>query len=91
MGVAGRGGIIRNDRGEWLAGFSRNIGIASSFIAELWALRDGLQLCKNLNLLSFDIQIDAKAVVELLTNPSYSKNVAIPLVDDCRQMIYQLT
>ena len=31
---AGCGGLIRNDQGNWLMGFSRNIGQANSFMAE---------------------------------------------------------
>ena len=83
-GRAGCGGIIQNDRGEWLGGFSRCIGITTSFIAELWALRDGLSLCHNMHLQAIDIQIDAKAVVEIMGDPSYSNWVVMPIIDDCR-------
>ena len=48
--TTGCGGLIRNDQGNWLVGFSRNIGLANSFMAETWALRDGLMLCLQLNL-----------------------------------------
>ena len=34
-GLAGRGGILRNEHGEWIKGFSRNIGRATSFAAKL--------------------------------------------------------
>ena len=60
-GRAGCGGIIRNDRGDWLGGFSRCIRVTTSFIAELWALCDGLNLCHNMHLQAVDIQIDAKS------------------------------
>ena len=59
---AGGGGIIRDVPGRWIAGFSRNIGLSTSFMAELWALRDGLILCNNLNFSAVEIQIDAKTV-----------------------------
>lgn len=32
-----------------------------------------------------------KAVVELLSKSSYFNNAVVPLVDDCRQMLSQLT
>lgn len=71
-----------------MARFSRNIGYATSFIAKLlWALRDGLNLCKNLNLLSVKIDIDAKAIIDLLVSSSDANKNAFLLVDDCRQMI----
>ena len=72
LGRAGYGGTIRNDRGEWLGGFSRCIGVTASFIAELCALCVGLNLCHNMHLQAIDIQIDAKAVVDIMGDPSYS-------------------
>ena len=88
-GGASCGGIIRNDRGEWLDGFSRCIRVTTSFIAELWALRDGLNLYHNMHLQAIDIQIDAKAVVEIMGDPSYSNQIVMPIIDDCRQLISQ--
>ena len=32
---AGGGGLIRDDQGNWVAGFSRNIGFSTSFMAKL--------------------------------------------------------
>ena len=62
-GRARCGGLIRNERGEWLGGFSRSIGCADSFMAELWGLRDGLTLYIDLHLNVVDVQLNAKAVV----------------------------
>ena len=45
LGSVGGGGLIRDDRGNWVMGFTRKIENANSFIAEIWALRDGLLLC----------------------------------------------
>ena len=70
-GRAGCGGIIRNDHGDWIGGFSRSIGFTTSFIAELWALRDGLTFYNNLHFNAVNIEIDVKAIVDLLTNPLY--------------------
>ena len=36
-----------------------------------------------------DIQIDAKAVVDIIRDPYYSNRVVMPIVDDCRQLISQ--
>ena len=45
-GLAGGGGLLQDENGSWVEGFARKIGVASSFTAELWALRDGLPLCR---------------------------------------------
>ena len=42
LGMAGCGGVVRNEEGQWVAGFSNRIGITSSFAAEVWGLREGL-------------------------------------------------
>ena len=42
LGMAGCGGMIRDDCGCWIAGFSRRIGITNSFVAECGGLRMGL-------------------------------------------------
>ena len=44
LGKARRGGLIRDSMGNWIKGFSRSVGFATSIIAEFWALRDGLLL-----------------------------------------------
>ena len=61
-----------------------------SFIAELWGLRDGLMLCKNMNLNAVNVQLDAMAVVQLLISPTITNLSVLPLIDDCRQLISQI-
>ena len=89
-GRAGCSGLIRNERGKWLGGFSRSVGCADSFMAELWGLRDGLTLCIDLHLTAMDVQLDAKAVVQLLSNSSSANFCAVPLLDDCRNLVSQI-
>ena len=50
--------------GEWVFGFSRAIGIATSVEAELWSLCDGLKICNSLNLQAVEIGLDAKVVMD---------------------------
>ena len=64
-GVAGGGGLIRDDRGDWIVGY-RKISKTNSFLAETWALRDGLLLCIQLNLNAVMVELDAKALVDAL-------------------------
>lgn len=63
-GLASCGGIVRDEHGNWVAGFSRKIGITSSFMVELWGLKDRLTLCNNLNISSLVVELDAKAIVD---------------------------
>ena len=47
-GVVGGGGLIRDHNDDWIARFSRALGSTNSIIVELWALKDGLTLAKEL-------------------------------------------
>ncbi|KAK9997522.1 hypothetical protein SO802_022208 [Lithocarpus litseifolius] len=67
-------------------GFSRHIGSTSSFIVELWGLREGLLLCCNLNIESLVVDLDAQAMVDVLKNNAYANNVISPILDDCRHL-----
>ncbi|KAL0007450.1 hypothetical protein SO802_008952 [Lithocarpus litseifolius] len=87
LGLAGGGGLIRDEAGRWVVGFSRKLGKVNSFLAELWALRDGLLLCHQMNTTALIVEVDAKVVVEALTNPSYSNTIVSGLFDDCRQIL----
>ena len=87
IGLASCGGIVRDERGWWVNGFSKQIGITNNFEAELWGLREGLLLCCNLNISHLELELDAKAVVEVLSNPFYVNNVISPILDDCRLLV----
>lgn len=49
-GKAGGGGVIRDSFRKWVKGFSRSIGVATSVMAECWAIRDRLTLANQLRI-----------------------------------------
>ena len=76
LSVVGYGGVVRDDRGRWVARFTRRIGLTSSFVAKLWVLRDGLMMCCNLNISSLlVVELDAKVIVDVLCKSDYVNNV----------------
>ncbi|KAK9990593.1 hypothetical protein SO802_025578 [Lithocarpus litseifolius] len=89
-GTAGGGGLIRDDRGNWIMGFTRKIGKANCFLAEMWALRDGLLLCNELNLNAVMVELDAKALVDALKNPLIANTIVSPLFDDYKRLATQI-
>ena len=68
LGNAGGGGLIRDEQGQWVAGFTRKIGKTNSFMVKAWALRDGLVLCNQMKVSKVIVESDAKAVVDALNN-----------------------
>ena len=95
--LAGYERVIRDDCGRWIKGFSKRIGITSSFVADLWGLREGhkaelwgllegLMLCCTLNISSL-VELDAKAIMDVLSNSSYANNIISPILDDCKLLV----
>ena len=68
----------------------RNIGVATSIVAEIWALRDGLMLVVQLGITQLFAELDAQVIVNLVlakkkpSNGSYS-----PLLNNCRYLLGQ--
>ena len=80
--MASGGGLIRNEKGEWVKGFARAIGTTTSVAFELWALRDGIRLCIALKLPVVMIELDSKLVVDLLKKDLNNPNDNDVLVAD---------
>lgn len=89
-GIVGGGALIRDELGQWITGFSRRIGTASSFLAGLWALHDGLKICTARNFEAVVVELDARAVIDIVSNLNSSNLDVCSLVDDCRLLIVQV-
>ena len=89
-GAAGGGGIIRNDVGIWVKAFVRNIGNTTSFLVELWALRDGLQMCQQMHINALEVELDAKVISDLMNNSRSPNATNYAIVADCRALISQI-
>ena len=91
FGMAGGGGLIRDGNGDWVIGFARKIGTTTSFMAELWALRDGLLLCLQIQAQAVCVELDAKAIVDAFNMQSYFNTVISSIMDDCRHLAAQIS
>ena len=87
VGPAGAGGVIRNDRGEWVAGFSAYLGHCTTMAAELKALQRGLNCARQLGVNRLEVRVDSKIVVELMTGRHTEQPKYHFLVRRCKQMI----
>ena len=84
LSIAGGGGLIHDEEGKWITGFASKIGLTTSFIAELWALRDGFNVCLNYNFAAVEVELDTKAIVEANANPYYINVFVSALMEDCK-------
>ena len=84
--AGGGGGILRNEHGNWINGFARNCEKVNSIMAELWALRDGLQMVATENIHNLIVELDALAVVQLMKNSIVNLYLEL-LLTDCRLLL----
>nr|POE82533.1 putative ribonuclease h protein [Quercus suber] len=89
-GRAGGGGLIRDPNGDWVCGYARAIGHTTSVAAKLWAIRDGINLCIEINLTNIVIELDAKIVVDLLLEDEGNMNVNDVIIVDCKAGLRRL-
>ena len=86
---AGGGGLFRDHEGNWVKGYARGIGHTNSFLAELWALRDGLNIAREMGVSNLIIELDALSIVLLMNNEA--ENIMMePLLSDCRSLLKQI-
>ena len=90
LGRASAGGLLRDYNGTWIGSFSRDIGFTHSMVAELWGLRDGLILARNLNITKILIEINALNVLNVVKPLSASTDHTHPymnLINDCSSIL----
>ncbi|KAF7826015.1 LINE-type retrotransposon LIb DNA [Senna tora] len=86
-GKLGAGGVIRNDAGCFIAGFSKFIGSGSALQAEFWALQLGLQLAIDQGIKNLEIESDALSLVQLFLNPNISHHHKFfSVISNCRHL-----
>ena len=83
----GGGGVLRSSSGDWIGGFVRRTGSTSSTVAELWALKDGLTMAKQMGIENICIEMDVELIVQLVSRPSMVNLMLEPLLSECRNLI----
>ena len=84
LGKAGEGGLIRDHKGNWISRFSHRE--ATSIDAELWALRDELHRCMELNIQAMEVELDAKVMVDWVGGSNCPNNSHSSLIADCKYL-----
>ncbi|KAL0016817.1 hypothetical protein SO802_003886 [Lithocarpus litseifolius] len=89
-GLAGGGGLLREVNGNWVGGFARRIGTANGYTAKLWALRDGLLLCRQMNVQAVVFELDVRAIVDVFNHQARANTVVSSIMDDCKYLVTQI-
>ncbi|KAF3973662.1 hypothetical protein CMV_002931 [Castanea mollissima] len=56
----------------------------------MWELRDGLLLCVNHSYPAIEVEVDAKAVIDVLANSGQSIKFILSILNDCKHLAPQI-
>ena len=87
LGSARGGELIHDHSGNWVKDYMRNIGVATSIMAEFWALRDGFRLASQMGITHLIVELDAKVIVNLILSSNTSNRACTPLLNYCRYLL----
>ncbi|CAJ2661468.1 unnamed protein product [Trifolium pratense] len=85
--IAGCGGVLRGNNVEWIFGFSKNIGICSAYVAELWGVLECLKLARLRGVTKIELHVDSHVVVKTLQSRSVGSPDARILVQSIMKML----
>ncbi|XP_072074464.1 uncharacterized protein [Arachis hypogaea] len=85
--IAGCGGLIRDSRGRWVAGFLVNIGKGTAFTAEAWGILHGLKLAWDLGFKKIILETDSKIAFQILSKREERDNHPETIIRSISQLI----
>jgi ribonuclease HI len=85
--IAGCGGIIWGNQGEWIGGFAKGVGDCNPFIVELWGVFEGLLLAWCLGFRKIELHIDSVAVVQVISTGKLSSKSRWSLVLNIQKLL----
>jgi ribonuclease HI len=87
LGIMCAGGVIRNDKGDWVSGFSVNLGAGQVLEAELWGLLKGMGLAWNNGCRFLEIEMDSLVAVQLVNSSINPLHPLFRLVANCQELL----
>ncbi|CAL8167723.1 unnamed protein product [Prunus armeniaca] len=88
-GSIGAGGLLRDTTGEWIKGFSVNLGNGSVLVleAELWSILWGLTLAWDSGYRNVEVESDSCDAVSLLNSPTIPTHPLFSIIVCCKSNI----
>ncbi|GAU38380.1 hypothetical protein TSUD_147480 [Trifolium subterraneum] len=85
--VAACGGVLRNNHGEWIRGFSKFLGTCSAYVAELWGVLEGLKYNWSLGFRKVELNVDSVAVAKVIKEGGTASNMGYSLVKEIHRLV----
>lgn len=86
-GRASFGGVLRDDRGEWIMGFYGKLPNCASLEAELWGIYRGLKAISDRDLKHVEIETDSKIAMQLVRDGPSRRSRYADLIQDCKELM----
>lgn len=87
---AGCGGVVRDSSGNWLYGFTNNIGSCAPDQAEAWGLLRSIQAAVHMGYRNIIVEGDSKEVIDAMSNSSNTTSSIGNILKACRQELRQI-
>ncbi|KAH9778145.1 RNase H domain-containing protein [Citrus sinensis] len=87
QGSAGAGGIVRDESGKWILGYSKNLGTSNSLASELWALYHGLNLVWERGFRKVLVECNSHEAVKCLELPTSFLDPNRALILSCKEYL----
>lgn len=86
-GVAAAGGLVRDSAGRWLVGYMAHLGNCTNNVAELQAIRYGLELAWMQGYRKVICEVDAQLVLDYILKADTSIHPCGGLIEDIRVLL----
>lgn len=81
--MAGCGGVLRNHYGDWICGYTKNIGNGSVMEAEIWGVLLGLRIAAEVKVGKLMVESDAKEIIDYLKGRTLPNGNCQKLIEAC--------
>ncbi|CAL1358846.1 unnamed protein product [Linum trigynum] len=88
-GKAAAGGVFRDDQRRWLGGFCYSIGDCSAACAELWAIKQGLEMAWRRDLRLLIVESDSRLAIDLIQHRVDHVHPLASLLRSIRRLVAQ--
>ncbi|GLT63483.1 hypothetical protein SLA2020_360450 [Shorea laevis] len=85
--MSGTGGVLRDEYGNWIVGFAKNLGHGSNNAAEFWGIKTGLRIALERGFTKVEVKSDSLFAVSTLNNKYVANRSHSSIVTLCRSLI----
>lgn len=85
--LAGASGLLKDDLGHWFGAFIHFNGITTLVHAELWAIKDGLEMAQDWGFLCIILEVDMQVIARSLANQNEGLDWNDGIAQDIRSLL----